>query len=283
MKKITLLLIALLITTLQTQATHIIGGQITSRCLGGLTQEVTLTLLRDIQGLPIAAQTISYSANTQTYNVFRTVSPGALTLVNITTEMYQFIDTITLPYIDSYTISNTNCCRPAFIVNIPNPASTPLYLETIVNVDTTCNSTPIMPINTYNDAYVGALFSYNISVSDPDGDNLYYSFITPLSNTLTPVLGYTVPSGIVITSNGIINWIPTSPGSYSICIQIDESRNGTIIGNIKREMQFNVGIFNSINEISNQSNSNSNSNYKYYDILGREVRQDYGVLKVEQK
>lgn len=279
MKKVTLFLIAL-IATLQTQATHIIGGQITTRCLGGLTQEVTLTLLRDIQGLPITAQTISYSANTQTYNVFRTVLPGVPTLINTTTELYQFIDTITLPYIDSYTISNTNCCRPAFIVNINNPASTLIYLETIVTVDTTCNSTPLMPIGTYNDAYVGYPFTYNINAIDPDGDNVSYSFITPLTDAITTVPGYTLPSGIVITNNGIINWTPTSPGTYSVCIQVNESRNGVVIGTVMREMQFNVGVFSSINEIQNQNNLDTKN---FYDVLGRKVNTNFDGLKVYSK
>lgn len=268
MKKVTLLLIALVIT-LQIKATHIIGGQITSRCLGGLTQEVTLTLLRDIQGLPISPQTISYYANTQIFSVFRTVSPGTPTLINPTTEMYQFIDTITLPYIDSYTISNTNCCRPAFIVNIPNPASTPLYLETVVSVDTTCNSTPLLPVLSYGLLSVGTQFNYSLNATDIDGDSLVYSLVPPYESMSSPVSGFILPSNMTISNNGIINWTPTFSGTYSICVKVDEYRNGNLIGYVRREMQFNVGTFNGINEVKNTKDYEFQNNY---DIIGRKIK-----------
>lgn len=277
MKKITLFLIAF-IATLQTQATHIIGGQITSRCLGGLTQEVTLTLFRDNQGLPPTSEIITYSANTFTYITFSTVSPGPVTVINNTTDMYQLIDTITLPYIDSYTISNSNCCRPATILNITNPANTPVYLDLIVSVDTICNSSPIAAINSYGIAYVGNIFTYNISATDLDGDSLGYSLVATSDATNTPTLGYTIPLGATISNSGIFSWTPSSPGTYSFCFRIDEYRNGNLIGYTRRETRIDVGIFNSINEINNQYDPT----YKYYDLLGRKVNSDFKGVKIHE-
>lgn len=278
MKKITLLLVILL-TTFQLQATHIIGGQITSRCLGGLTQEVTLTLFRDNQGLPPVAEIITYSANTFTYVTFSTVSPGPVTVINNTTEMCQYVDTITLPYVDSYTISNSNCCRPATILNITNPANTPIYLDLIIAVDTVCNSSPVAAINSYGFAYAGNPFTYNISATDLDGDSLGYSLVAPSDAINTPVLGYTIPLGATISSLGIFSWTPVTPGAYSFCFKIDEYKNGNLIGYIRREMRIDVGIFNSINEINNQFDLN----YNYYDILGRKVNSDFNGLKLYNK
>lgn len=275
MKK--LLLLAFTFVSLQSFGSHIIGGQITSRCLGGSTQEVTLTLFRDIQGVSITPQVISYSANTLTYNTFRTVAPGPAIPVNATTEMYQFVDTITLPYIDTYTISNTNCCRAATITNIINPAATPLYLDLIVAVSSTCNSTPLMPIVNYGTAFVNTPFIYPISAVDLDGDSLSYSLVPPSDNALSFISGYTFPSNMSISNSGIINWTPTFPGTYTFCIQVNEYRNGNSIGYVRREMRVDVGTFNSINEIQNQNNF---ENKNAYDLLGRKVNSNYNGYKI---
>lgn len=268
MKKITLLLIAL-IATLKLNATHITGGQITSRCLGGLTHEITLTLFKDIQGVSMAPQIISYSANTLTYNNFRTVAPGPPIPFNATTEMYLFVDTVTFPYLDSYTISNSNCCRAATITNISNPASTVLYLDLIVAVGSSCNSTPLMPINPYNPIATGVPFIYAMTAVDPDGDSLSYSLVPPSDNASSLVSGYILPSNITISNSGIINWTPTFSGTYSICVKVGEYRNGNLIGYVRREMQFNVGTFNGINEVKSAKDYEFQNNY---DIIGRKIK-----------
>ena len=139
MKK--LLFLVGLFLTLQSQATHITGGQITSRCLGGLTQEVTLTLYRDVQGIP-APNSISLEYISTSYIQTRNVSQGNHYSINSTTDAYDYVDTVTLPYVDSYTISYTTCCRSLTIANITNPTSSPIYLEMVVYVDSTCNSSP---------------------------------------------------------------------------------------------------------------------------------------------
>jgi len=278
MKKITLLLIAL-IATFKLNATHITGGQISSRCLGGLTHEITLTLFRDIQGVSMAPQIISYSANTLTYNSFRTVAPGPPIPFNTTTEMYLFVDTVTFPYLDSYTISNSNCCRAATITNINNPASTVLYLDLIVSISASCNSTPLLPVNPYNPISVSIPFIYAMTAIDPDGDSLSYSLVPPSDNASSPVSGFILPSNMTISNNGILNWTPTFPGTYSICVKVDEYRNGNLIGYVRRETRIDVGIFNSIDEVKNQSKFN----YNYYDVLGRKVNSNYNGIKIEQK
>jgi len=276
MKKITLLLIAL-IATFKLNATHITGGQISSRCLGGLTHEITLTLFRDIQGVSMAPQIISYSANTLTYNSFRTVAPGPPIPFNTTTEMYLFVDTVTFPYLDSYTISNSNCCRAATITNINNPASTVLYLDLIVSISASCNSTPLLPVNPYNPISVSIPFIYAMTAIDPDGDSLSYSLVPPSDNASSPVSGFILPSNMTISNNGILNWTPTFPGTYSICVKVDEYRNGNLIGYVRREMQINVGTFNSINELE----INKNSEYKnFYDLLGRKVNSNYNGFRI---
>ena len=48
-----LLLIFCFFSLLTAKASHLMGGQITSRNIGGLTYEVTLTLYRDTLGIPM--------------------------------------------------------------------------------------------------------------------------------------------------------------------------------------------------------------------------------------
>ena len=60
MKKL-ILLFAFVFTTIQMQASHLMGGQMTSKNIGGLTYEVTLTLYRDTLGIPMyQTETINY-------------------------------------------------------------------------------------------------------------------------------------------------------------------------------------------------------------------------------
>jgi hypothetical protein len=279
MKKVTLLLIAL-IATLQSNATHIIGGQITSRCLGGFTQEVTLTLYRDIQGLPMPnTQTISYTSNNFTWNIFNNVSHTAPYQINSTTEAYDFIDTVTVPYLDFYTVSYSTCCRPATIINIPNPSTTLLYLDLVFLVDTTCNSTPLFPVTPYGYASVNTPYTLNLSATDIDNDSLTYELVVPLTDLNTPVIGYTFAPAM-ISSNGILTLMSTTIGTYDLCVKITEYRNAVEIGHIYREFQITVGLFSSINELEN----NNGLDYKnFYDVLGRKVNQNYDGVKIYKK
>lgn len=277
MKKITLFLIAL-IATLQTQATHIIGGQITTRCLGGLTQEVTLTLYVDNQGLPMSnSVSVAYSSNNFTWNIFNTIYQTSQHPVNATTNAYEFTDTVTVPYLDYYTFSYSTCCRSATITNIAS-ALTPLYIESIVLVDTTCNSTPLMPVNTLPYIAVNTQANYPINAIDLDGDSLGYQLVTPLTGAGSPVTGYTLPP-ITVSNTGTLNISPTAMGVYDICIKVTEYRNGVEIGYVLREMQIVVNTSTGIDEIQN----NTTKDKTFYDVLGRKVNTNFDGLKVYSK
>lgn len=278
MKKITIFLIAL-VATLQTQASHILGGQITSRCLGGLTQEITTTLYVDNQGIPMSnAITVNYSSNNFTWIVFRTVNYSSQYLVNSTTTAYEFTDTVTVPYLDYYTFSYSTCCRSAAITNITS-VFTPVYIESVVLVDTTCNSTPLLPVNALPYIVVNTQVSYPINAIDLDGDSVGYRLITPLTDPGLSVTGYTLPP-ITISNTGMLNISPTAMGVYDICIKVTEYRNGIEIGYVLREMQIVVNTSTGIDEVRN---TNTLEYKNVYDVLGRKVNSDYNGVKVFQK
>lgn len=267
MKKITLLLIAL-ITTLQTSATHITGGQITSRCLGGLTQEVILTLYADLQALPVSnTVTVEYNSNNFNWIAYRTISHTTPYQINPTTMAYDFIDTITVPYFDSYTFSYSTCCRATNLVNT-NPSITNFYVETIASVDTACNSTPIIPVVLFPYVNVNTQLFCPLNAYDLNGDSLGYELVTPLDNVNSPLGGFQNPP-ITISNTGVLTIYSSTIGTFVFCLKVTEYRNGVEIGYVLREMQFNVGTFNGINEVKSTKDYEFQNNY---DIIGRKIK-----------
>lgn len=277
MKKITLFFI-LLIASFQTQASHVVGGQITSRCLTGLTHEITLTLYVDNQGLPMSNNVmVNYISNNYTWTLFNTIYQTSQHPINSTTNVYEFKDTITVPYIDYYTFSYTTCCRSAAITNITT-ASSPLYIESVVYVDTSCNSTPVLPINPIPYAVVNTQATYPLASYDPDGDSLGYQLVTPLQDANLQVSGYTLPP-MSILNTGILNVFSSMMGIYTVCVKVTEYRNGMEIGYVLREFQIAIDRANGIDEVQN----NSIKDKTFYDILGRKVNTNFDGLKIYSK
>ena len=135
MKK--LLLLLLVVFSLQTQASHLMGGQITSKNIGGLTYEVTLTLYRDTLGIPMyTSETINYLDSTGGIlaSHIRTYDTNIVNIGN-GVERYQFIDTITFFVPGTYKAYYTNCCRNAAIINIPNASGFGMYLDVNIFAD----------------------------------------------------------------------------------------------------------------------------------------------------
>lgn len=269
MKKITLFLIAL-IATLQTQATHIVGGQITTRCIGGLTQEITVTLFRDMQGIPaLGGIWVWYQPPSfpSAIGEIATLQPGSIIIApNI--EVVQYIDTITLPFYDTYNVFYSTGGR-VNSVNIPFPSGSLFYINTTMIVDSSCNSSPIIPILNLPLTYVNSTVTYNIAGTDPDNDSLSYSLVFPKDDQWSAVMGYTFPPNMTISSNGIITFSPSSVGTYTVCVKISEYRNGIEIGSVIREMIWDVLLNNSIEEITTSKNS---IELKYFDLIGRKIK-----------
>ncbi|MGI8891840.1 MAG: hypothetical protein ACR2GN_00130, partial [Bacteroidia bacterium] len=83
MKKL-LLLCCILSFTVSGFATHLMGGQITSRQLSGLTYEITMTVYRDTVGIPIGTTfTIKYKNMASGVIIQNTIPhSGAVTFLN---------------------------------------------------------------------------------------------------------------------------------------------------------------------------------------------------------
>jgi len=227
------------------------GGQITSRNLGGLYYEVTLTLYRDSLGIPMSTyQQITYTDTTGNFVITQhTVNYDSTLTANIGNgvERYVFVDTITFPFVGKFKASMNNCCRNAAILNLPNPSTNSLYLDVDITADPS-NSSPVFLNEPITVAQLNQPFSYNPLPFDIDGDSLSWQLDIPydvLGGTIlgTPIPGYVLPPSDTLAPfsidplTGEITFIPIVIGNFQVSVKAIEWRNGIQIGYIRRDMQ----------------------------------------------
>lgn len=100
------------------------------------------------------------------------------------------------------------------------------------------------------DACINQIWSHNPGAFDPDGDDLVYSLVPCMGDDCVPLLGWQLPSDwtsettdsfIIDPQTGTISWDrPLYSGEYNIAIQVDEYRNGQLVGRVIRDMQITV-------------------------------------------
>lgn len=234
----------MLVFSLQTQASHLMGGQITSKNIGGLTYEVTLTLYRDTLGIPMyPTEDIYYQDSLGS----STIALHTLPYTNVISigngvEKYEYIDTITFPVSGRYRAWTANCCRNAAIINIPNASSYGMYLDVDIFADNT-NSSPVFLNEPITVAQLNQPFSYNPLPYDSDGDSLSWVLDIPLDVNGLPTPGYVLPSSDTLAPfsidplTGEITFLPNMIGNFQVSVKAIEWRNGIQVGYIRRDMQ----------------------------------------------
>lgn len=184
-------------------------------------------------------------------------------------DAYDYITTMVLPPIKGgYYISFQRCCRNNTIVNIVNPLSTGENIWTHIG-DTSgmgYNSSPEFKLLPPNFLCTNAPLVFDHSATDDDGDSLVYEFFlpytggtsfrprpdfveyeTPPFSTIQYLSPYTasnaIPSTPLVSLNkqtGLLKMTPSLAGQFVIGIVVKEYRNGQLIGETKRDFQFNV-------------------------------------------
>lgn len=295
MKKLFTLFLGIAIASSSAYATHLMGGQIVATHLGsdttGSHYALELTAYRDTIGVPMGT--------TATFEVFLQDTSGVWNFLYSSTvpqsgpsggiipsiqivygvEIYMFNDTITFPANGNYYISWQECCRNGAIINMANPLGEDMRLTTYINVDSASpNSSPqflTLPVS-YLPAHIP--WSYNPLPFDPDGDSLVWSLATPLGATST-VNGYEYLSDSIYSDSagvfaldpvtGSLSWSASLVGHFEASFLIEEYRNGSKIGEMRRDMQFIVipDTSNSMPGISNMQSIPTNSGgYPYVKI-----------------
>jgi|GEM_PF-2019574 len=270
MKKIYTVLFAAMLCFSATHATHLMGGQITSENIGGLTYKVTLMAFRDTTGVPMySTATIIYSDANGMLIVSHNVAVSPASSIGNGVEMYTYVDTMTFAAPGSFKISWEDCCRNAAILNLPTPSGNNFYLENVL-LAVSNNSSPNfmnMPVTL---AQVNVPFIYNPMPFDVDGDSLAWQLDVPLDGAM-PITGYVHPSSDVTmpfsmnSATGEISFLPNALGNYVSSVLVKEYRAGVLIGNIRRDMQFLVvSSDNNEDSVTTTCNINPSFDGMYY-------------------
>lgn len=202
-------------------STHIVGGDITYRCLGNDQYEISLTVRRDcINGNPGAqfddpAHLGIFDGNGQlrvelanlgvvmmefrpddTLNEVVNTRCGIIGGdICVHTTTYKSI--ITLPYrAEGYILSYQRCCRNFTISNIVDPLMVGSTFMVRIHGQALkiCNSSPVL--NAWPPVYVcgDSPLDFNLQASDADGDSLVYTICNPLTGADQAVPRPTTPS-----------------------------------------------------------------------------------------
>ena len=192
----------LLLLPMAVQASHIIGGELTYRCLGNGQFEITLDVFRDcfygeatfdnparvgifndlgleqtLQLSPISIDTLPNDLGDPCINV----PPD----VCVDWARYRTIVSLT-PSPTGHVIVYQRCCRNETISNIVNPAETGATFSVRISPEgyASCNSSPtFVSDNSLNyppvAICVGKPINFDHSATDIDGDSLVYRLCTP--------------------------------------------------------------------------------------------------------
>ncbi|TAE28341.1 MAG: gliding motility-associated C-terminal domain-containing protein [Cytophagales bacterium] len=277
-----LLWCGMLLLALPTQATHLVGGHIEMRPIGTTPGQYRITITNYFENNNSGQQ-----ANGGSVGIFRK-RDNMLMMSFITTEstirkpiifanekcaeqrklnfiVATFAATITLnpaTYNDpqGYYISYQTRNRNAGVNNITNPTGTgyTFYLEfpaLTQNGQPFLNGSPRFP--DINGEYIcrGDAFTFHFGGTDPDGDELRYSMITPLNYRTNGVGPGPYPTVSWASGYGANNAIPGNPtlrvdpktgelsvtatqiGLFVFAVNVEEFRNGQKIGEVRRDFQ----------------------------------------------
>lgn len=266
-------------------ASHIVGGDIYYDHLGGNSYRINLTLYRDCASSGAQFDdplylTIFYGNSNLTYQTIMLAFPGSQNVPvvfnnpcatapsGICIEKATYTTVVSLPPVQGgYTVSYQRCCRGPNVTNLQIPEDTGLTLTTHIpgsETGFTVNSSPrftnyppIVICN--NDDLI-----FNHSATDPDGDQLVYSLVTPYhggsssdpqpnpipappySNVIwQPGYSANNPLGPGATIQidpvtGVLTASPNLQGLFVVGICVQEYRNGVLIGRTVRDFLFRV-------------------------------------------
>ena len=251
----------------QVHATHAAGAEITYRCLGGDTFELTYKFYRDCGGVnPPTAGQLNSGGGTRTFisctnGGTRTPSWTATDTNDVTPVCngsnsecnggtipgigeYVFMDTIVLnPQCNNWTIG----VRVADRNTSTNITGGRLYVETtIFSTTRRCNASPTFTSAPAPYFCIGQKVNYSYGAIDADGDSLVFSFENPKTGPTTLSTfrtGYSklqpIPGISINFRNGDLAFTGPTTGTFTLTILISEydKATGNLLGTIMRDIQ----------------------------------------------
>lgn len=256
------------------QASHIVGGDLSYRCLGGNQYEIRMIIRRDCNNAnPEAdfddpAAIFVYDGNG---NPVQNVGNGGIILLNLISmdtisssfdddcsnivsslciQEAVYIDTITLPRRPGgYNMLYQRCCRNVIINNIVQPLEIGMTLDVRITEEAleTCNSSPVFVDFPDPVACIDRTFTFDHAATDADRDSIVYSLCTPLLGATrddpNPDVSGVHPDYPV---DPIVWLTPTYDESYMLGNQTNpltiDSRTGFISGFPEIQGTFVIGV-----------------------------------------
>ena len=270
MKKISLLVIILLIGFTNIYASHIRAGEITYKYSGDASHpyryHITITTYTkwiDISSIDNCTLPIHFGDGDSAIVARDNGSSGLLcpgiatdgVLIGATTRKNTYEVDHNYTGAGTYIITIEKQARNGSICNIPSSSDQSFFLqsELVINPFLGHNDSPTLSFPPIDDACVGACFEHNPGAYDADADSLYYSLSICYGNTGLPIPGWFYPPNMSPSSinpnTGLLTWCaPTMVCQYNIAIVIKQYRlfptgghTRYYIGSVLRDMQITVG------------------------------------------
>lgn len=203
-----------MLVSIHTYAGHLIGGELSYRCLGNNDYEVNLIIYRNCLCEPGSPSCADFDDNAKitVYNGNGNSIDTLLLRLNLETERENvppiteglclnsipevcveqstgYSEIIKLPpATDGYTLTYMRCCRNGTILNIDDPSQAGNVYEVQIPGSNLadCNNSPTF--NEYPPIIIcaGFPFRFDHSATDEDGDSLVYDLCTPFDYPLSP-------------------------------------------------------------------------------------------------
>lgn len=278
----------------QVRASHIVGGNFEMRATSGtpgqymlylhmfydevngqpgaVTQTITATIFRKSDNRYM--QQVVLNQQTRTAVVYANEACASASSLRTTDILYAsslYLNPATYTDEGGYYIVWERCCRNTIITNILRPGNIGMvfYLEFPAlgyQGRAFLNSSPTLSRPNGEYICVNKPFQLSFAATDPDGDQLVYSLVTPYAGNTTPqqpelqqaigtssyplvqwVAGHDVnnqiignPSLSINAQTGVLSVRATNIGLHVFTVQIDEYRNGRRIGSVRRDFQLPV-------------------------------------------
>jgi gliding motility-associated-like protein len=184
---------------------------------------------------------------------------------NVCVEEGVYKTTIALaPNNTGYYFISDRCCRNNNIANLANPGNAGQAYYAFATDPTIANSSPTFAVAPVPFICANDTISILNQAFDPDGDLLVYNFVTPYNgvsaggnpNPNPPILyPWTIPtvnynpnysvtqpfgpggSATINSSTGLAAYYAQNQGFYVLAVEIEEYRNGVLVGVSRRDLQ----------------------------------------------
>lgn len=262
------LFISMMLSSLESKASHGVGGQIFYTYVSGSTYRVKLVVYRDCGGIDLGTTAVINISPTpvggaasvtlsRTAVIDRSIlCPGQVSRCTNTSgvpgvQEHIYEGNVNFPPLAGsgiYNISYSLCCRTSAITTLTNPGSQNLFVSTTLNPNLAVpNSSPQFLNPPIGNFCVGQPATLSPNGFDADGDAVVYSLVnarTDLNTSVTYAAGFSGTSpvssstGTVINPNtGVVSFTPSVVNQVAIiAIKAEEFRNGVKIGEITRDI-----------------------------------------------